>query len=611
VTPAALPALFVWGVWAVMAAGLAVFVGRFGLNVPFWDEWAVTPWLTGDRPVTAEWLWYPHAEHRIPVAKLALLALSAMTGGDSRAGMWLSVALISAAAAGMILAARRLSPDGRTAWTDAAFPLLLMHWGQADNLLGGFHIAVTIPAALSAAAILLAATGGPAPSAGRVAAVGALSAAMPLCGVFGLAQAPGLAVLLAMIAVRGGGAGRIAAAGAALTVASAAAYLVGFGFEGERPPFDAGAALRTAGEFLAVGFGPAASARWPASGWAAAGLMVLSGVAAAFLAFRREPHRPRADALALAVGIGNVVALAAAIGVGRSVLGPGAGFGQRYATLAAAGPCLALLTWRWADLGRAQWVAAALRWAILAATAAALLPNAGWGLHEARRREAFLRPFEADLRAGWPTDALVLRHGGELFVDAAALAERIEMLRRARLGPFRGMPAGADAEPVPGLRVRPLVTLAFPPKPVEPVEQSNAPISAGRGLRQEFTVSEDGRLMRLDVQFLVGPRRGLGDRLAWVLRSPSGEILRRGELEAAGLRDWWFAELRPAEPLPVRRGERLVLELSASESASAEPVAGVPIWRSADPDATLTRVGETAATPVTGGCVRGFVLYRD
>src|SRR4051812_11583709 len=87
---------FVWSVWALMCIAALAFVGTFGRNVPYWDEWAMVPFLSGDQAVDARWLWSEHNGHRIPLPRLFLLMLYKLTGADFRAGMYFNVLALAA-----------------------------------------------------------------------------------------------------------------------------------------------------------------------------------------------------------------------------------------------------------------------------------------------------------------------------------------------------------------------------------------------------------------------------------------------------------------------------------------------------------------------------------
>src|SRR5262249_11804164 len=98
--------LVVWGLWGLPTAFALAFVGVYGVNVPYWDDWDMVPVRTGRQPLTLDWLWAQHNEHRIPLPKLLYVAL-ARGCGDLRAGMVFNVLCLAAVAAGLILAVRR------------------------------------------------------------------------------------------------------------------------------------------------------------------------------------------------------------------------------------------------------------------------------------------------------------------------------------------------------------------------------------------------------------------------------------------------------------------------------------------------------------------------
>ncbi len=122
--------LFVWAAWGLMLASGMQFVRAYGSNVPFWDDWNMVPVLTGHEPLTLAWLWVPNNEHRIPLPKLAYIALVRGSGFDWRSGMYASVLCLGVLSAGLIVVVRR--SRGYTAFSDAIFPLALQHLGQRE-----------------------------------------------------------------------------------------------------------------------------------------------------------------------------------------------------------------------------------------------------------------------------------------------------------------------------------------------------------------------------------------------------------------------------------------------------------------------------------------------
>jgi hypothetical protein len=128
-----LAALFVWSVWGLTAPAALVLVWNYTpVAVPQGDEWYYVQELTGERPVTLDWLWTQHAEHRIPLAKLIWVGVLRLTNYDFRVGTALVVLALATTAFAMICTARSLR--GRTSLSDAFFPLALLSLGQSVNL---------------------------------------------------------------------------------------------------------------------------------------------------------------------------------------------------------------------------------------------------------------------------------------------------------------------------------------------------------------------------------------------------------------------------------------------------------------------------------------------
>ena len=130
-----IPLAIVLLTWLAMTVAALGFVARYGSNVPSWDEWDMVPTMVGVQPVTLEWLWSQHNEHRIPVPRLVMLGLFRAFGNDVRVLMVFNVLAMAASALGLILAVRRLR--GRTTLADAFFPILLLNWAHSVNFIWG------------------------------------------------------------------------------------------------------------------------------------------------------------------------------------------------------------------------------------------------------------------------------------------------------------------------------------------------------------------------------------------------------------------------------------------------------------------------------------------
>ncbi len=142
------------GIWALCVGAALWLVFLTSPYLPKFDDWpAMAPVVSGNQPVTVAWLWHPHVNHRIVLPRLAYLAAFYATGGDFRAGQFVSVGLMGLAAlAGMGLA-RRLR--GKSILADAFFPLIMLHWGQSQLYLLGTVLNFTMAFALNYGAVFL------------------------------------------------------------------------------------------------------------------------------------------------------------------------------------------------------------------------------------------------------------------------------------------------------------------------------------------------------------------------------------------------------------------------------------------------------------------------
>jgi hypothetical protein len=147
------PTAFVWGVWASMLIGLLFYVGSCSADIPWQDEWNYVPIMTGDRPVTFRWLWEQHNDTRMMLPKLIWYSLETVAHWDPRAGMYLNALLLSALAMLMILGAKKFRR--RLTYTDAFFPLMVMHVSHFDVLLQSLMVAHVLPIFITAVFLLV------------------------------------------------------------------------------------------------------------------------------------------------------------------------------------------------------------------------------------------------------------------------------------------------------------------------------------------------------------------------------------------------------------------------------------------------------------------------
>src|SRR5262249_8534939 len=130
--------VLVWALWGAMTAAAVLLIRQYARNVPYMDDFALVPVMTGHAPLSVGWIWSRHGEPRPAVARLILAALYRYVARDFRAGMYANAGLMSAAAAAMLVLARRIR--GHTSVADVVLPLSILNVGQAETLLIGFAL---------------------------------------------------------------------------------------------------------------------------------------------------------------------------------------------------------------------------------------------------------------------------------------------------------------------------------------------------------------------------------------------------------------------------------------------------------------------------------------
>ncbi len=407
-------AWLVWTLWAFMSVAALLFVARFGCSIPYWDDWDMVPVIAGDQSVDAHWLWSEHNGHRIPLPRLLLLGLYKLTGADFRAEMYFNVLLLSATAFMFIRVAKR--QRGRISFTDAFFPLVLLHWGHYENLLWSWQVSFVLPVCIVCILLVLIVQDGIHLSLGKTALVGICLVLLPLCGMPGLLYVPALALWLASAGVfsppaEGGSRKKYrllviwSSVLAALFVT--AIYFRNYqGVTGHLSVFHPRSSMITALQFLTGSFGPAAQVYWPLWGVAIVGLLGLMTVAL-ISTFVRRSATERGRAGGLLCFMIAIAGLAGSVGLGRR----GYGFANRYCLLAVPALCgvyYAMGVCKWRNAGRGVQIA-------LCALAVFFSPmNLQEGLAYGTSLHGRLQAFVVDLSAGKPIPELLARHASSL-----------------------------------------------------------------------------------------------------------------------------------------------------------------------------------------------------
>jgi hypothetical protein len=435
--------LLVWTVWVLWTSAALWFVNSFSTDIPSGDDFELVEVFTGHKPFTLQWLWSLHNEHRIVLPRLLLLTLHQTVGLHS-AGMYAIVVMLSLSAMICVLAAAQIR--GRPSVTDTFFPLLWLHWGQAENLLWSFQVGFALPCLLIAIVVFLLSSSRSGKLQRTVTLLGLISISLILCGGNGILMAGPLLLLLWSVVIRrdlflqpasekSTGSwwpvvGLLVAASLLLCF-----YFVGFHTAPHAASNTPGLSKRisTLFQFFAVAWGPSSSNYWEVVGPLTFLLMICSGALILKSVCREKEYR--FQSLGLLTLLVSPALLSAAVAIARTAQG---GNAPRYTTLLL--PSLAacylvgvyVVRLRW----RTVWQSSLLLMAV------ALQLNFSWAL---RYGEAFAErrwQFVSCLRAGLPSAALsAIFHQDPypVYIDDRILNDRLIMLHDAKVYPFAEM----------------------------------------------------------------------------------------------------------------------------------------------------------------------------
>jgi hypothetical protein len=418
----------VWATTVGLAVVGVVHIAVYGRNVPLAEDWHLVRPLTGAEPSFWGWVWAQNNEHRLPVARLIHLGLLEVFH-DFRAGAVFDTLLMAAVAAVLVLVARRLR--GRTSVVDAAFPLLLLHPGNWENLFWSWQMQFVVVAAMALVLLAALAGSGDPPSRGATWTAAAALVLLPLGGGTALPLVP---FAVAAVLVLGWSSNRrLAVAASALAVAETGLYFVGWKAatwypDNPGPPETA----ETAGKLLALGWGPAARGRYAPLLLLTAAVLVPAAVVLVRAA--RRPGPPRRAAIVLGLFLLGIGATAGAVAYGRAALVPTEGLADRYAIVTV--PAL-IGAWFVVERLGPGGVRRLVQGLVLAG-AVLLLPvnwQRGYGWRDWYAGE--MRAVERDIADGATAEELADRHGDFLMHwDHDELVRRIELLRDAGIGPM-------------------------------------------------------------------------------------------------------------------------------------------------------------------------------
>jgi hypothetical protein len=593
------PGVGAWAAWLAVVAAAFWLVAVHGYFMPCGDEWSWLPVVAGEQPVTFEWLWSQHAEHRMFLPRLLYVALGAVSGFNFKAGAYYNVSVLAALAAAMMLTARKIR--GRTSLCDAFFPLVLLNWGHFVNIGWGFQLNFVTAVSLTGVVVIVIARCGSRLSWASAGLVAACMLGAGLCGFYGLLYLPAMAAWLAFAAIVTWRSAEPRAKPRALGLAALAALLlalVGVCFLGlERVPRPSGAQVgllervRTGVQFLSGALGLASKEIWPLSGVLILGAIAIS-VRQLGRVFRDQPQQrlPAAGFLCL---LGTVLVMAAAVGWERAADGPEAGFACHYVLLFVPMLCVFYLQ---SLLFSPRAASARVERVLLVLMCVLAVVNSRKGLQFAIERNSPLRALEADARAGLSPDALAVRYceGYVFHASDAVYAQRLETLRKCRLGPYRGL----TAEPLPSpLRVRPIVPLDPERPPAD-----NVPLCAGEEFTQRFSVAGPVEIRRIDLCLGQWRRNRSPDHVDWTLAeiapADGDGYLAGGRIDLRAVADHGFVTLDfPA--VAVEGTKQFAIRLTPLPAEESQPPLNIPVF------------AETAGSAASDARnLNGFLFYE-
>lgn len=440
---------FVWAVWGLLLLTSLYFIRTYGRNIPNGDDWInLVPYVSGEQPVTFDYLWEQEFEHRYLLPKVILISTIRLTG-DFRAPAVFTAFTNAGLALAMIFAAKSLR--GRTSFADAFFPLALLQDGFHPSFPINFAwiFVYILPALVANLALLVIIRKGTRLTLGSGLLAGLALALLPLCSAGGVLYFPMLATWLAWAVISTWRSGEPDAkrnalvAGAGLTVAGLLSLFYFWGFD--RAPASSynahtaslGAVLRSSIAVLTASFGSTGpQSIWPVSGYAALTLLVVSlAFLVGVLVFPRKPV-DRARALGLLFFLGACGTLILGLGWGRASFGTEYGFIYRQLPV----PVLCALFFAW-GLNGPRVTGTVVQTGLCICLGCFAWFDIRAGFERASKDNLQLKSFERELREGVPPYILIARHEGSLLWGVGPnyeiLAPAMESLRRAGIDPFR------------------------------------------------------------------------------------------------------------------------------------------------------------------------------
>jgi hypothetical protein len=144
--PDAPGAIVVWTATALMTFGLGAFIAAMRFPFPYGDDYLFQEVLSGDKPLTWEWLWTPVFAHRATFVRLWMYLWAQATHLDLKLAAFVNVALYGFVAVCVVRAFRRAR--GGYALTDVVLPLAILSSIHLANIMAFLQLQFIIPYAM-------------------------------------------------------------------------------------------------------------------------------------------------------------------------------------------------------------------------------------------------------------------------------------------------------------------------------------------------------------------------------------------------------------------------------------------------------------------------------
>ncbi len=306
-----------------MSLAMLCAVIHYGRAFPWMDDIAYAPFVTDQAPLSLNWLWAPHNEHRIPLGHLFCWATLKLDGGTFMLAKYVYALALSGAAAILLRSLR--AERGHYIWTDMAVPLILLGFQGLSNVLWFFQAQFVFATVLATFVLAIMVDSRSHLNFPKSIAAALCVIALPLCGANGLVVAFLLIAWLITAAIRGflagakcGFASGVASLlGAIIALAVAILYFHGLPQPAAAAPPVFSSLFKSATGLMAFGASYAAKENWRAAGITASVIVAVTVLLLLFSIVTQKGRR--GHAVSLLLFIGAFIALALAISIGREV----------------------------------------------------------------------------------------------------------------------------------------------------------------------------------------------------------------------------------------------------------------------------------------------------